>query len=185
MARVIYIRVRSQDPEADDLGWAVIVNGRFIATDSPYETGPCCEEIAQDVAIALGCGYEERVVTVPDDWNWDDILAQLGETPRPSPVVLSVQEDGDSKLPAKVGIPELRRQLVAYEAAAKEAVESSVPYVGKFGAFLISAEAWSKLAVLAFPRVAALDELLRRRTAGEKLTEEEIKKALKGIDSRL
>ncbi|RJX20144.1 MAG: hypothetical protein C4575_06935 [Desulforudis sp.] len=60
----------------------------------------------------------------------------------------------------------------------KEAIESSIPYVGSFGAFLISAEAWNKLAVLAFPHVATLDELLRRCAAGEKLTEEEIKKAL-------
>lgn len=75
---MIYVRVRPQDPEADDLGWAVVVNGRFIATDSPYETGPCCEEIAQDVAIALGCGYKKREVVVPDDWNWDDhVLPQV------------------------------------------------------------------------------------------------------------
>ncbi|RPF49491.1 hypothetical protein EDD75_0307 [Thermodesulfitimonas autotrophica] len=77
--KVVYIRVRPKNPEADDLGWAVVVNGRFIATDSPYEAGPCCEEIAQDVAIALGCGYRERVVTVQsDDWNWDDdVLPQV------------------------------------------------------------------------------------------------------------
>lgn len=76
--KVVYVRVRSQDPEADDLGWAVVLNGRFIATDSPYETGPCCEEIAQDTAIALGCGYREKEVVVPDNWTWDDdVLPQV------------------------------------------------------------------------------------------------------------
>jgi hypothetical protein len=80
MAKVLYIRVRPKDPEADDLGWAVVLNGRFVATDSPYETGPCCEEIAQDVAIALECGYKEREVIVPDDWNWDDhVLPQVAQ----------------------------------------------------------------------------------------------------------
>ncbi len=76
---------------------------------------------------------------------------------------------------------ELRQRLAAYEAAAKEVIESSIPYVGKFGAFLISAEAWNKLATLAFPRMAALNELFRRRAAGEKLTEEEIEQVLTNL----
>jgi len=67
----VYVRVRPQDPEADDLGWAVILNGRFIATDRPHETGPRCEKIAQDVAIALGRGHEECEVIVSDNWYWN------------------------------------------------------------------------------------------------------------------
>lgn len=78
-------------------------------------------------------------------------------------------------------ISELRRQLAAYEEAAREAIESSVPYVTRLGAFLISAEAWHKLALLVCPSLAILDELFRRQAAGEKLSEEEIRKAFESM----
>lgn len=78
-------------------------------------------------------------------------------------------------------IPELRRQLAAHEEAAREAIESSVPYVTRLGAFLISAEAWHKLALLVCPSLAILDELFRRQAAGEKLSEEEIRKAFESM----
>lgn len=39
-------------------------------------------------------------------------------------------------------ILELQQQLAAYKEAAKEAVKSSIPYIARFNAFLISAEAW-------------------------------------------
>lgn len=75
-------------------------------------------------------------------------------------------------------ILELQQQLAAYKEAAKEAVESSIPFIARFNAFLISAEAWRKLAMLVVPGMAELDKLLQRHAAGEKLTEEEIKSAL-------
>lgn len=81
-------------------------------------------------------------------------------------------------------IPELRRQLAAYEEAAREAVESSVPYITRFNAFLISAEAWHKLALLVCPGMSALDKLLCRLAAGEKLSEEEIREVLESRDGR-
>ncbi|RPF49499.1 hypothetical protein EDD75_0315 [Thermodesulfitimonas autotrophica] len=68
--------------------------------------------------------------------------------------------------------------MAACEEAIRFAVASSVPYVTSYNAFMISAEAWTRLAVLVCPEIIVLDELLRRCAAGEKLTEDEIKKAL-------
>jgi hypothetical protein len=111
VARVLFVTVRPKNPDADDLGWAVVVNGCLVAWDTPHDTGLFLGEVADGFAQVLGVPVEHREVHLnPEgDWGWQDVLAQLGETPQPSPVVLSVQEDvaalvesGDPKLPTKV-----------------------------------------------------------------------------------
>jgi len=71
-------------------------------------------------------------------------------------------------------------RLAAYEKAAKAAIESSIPYVAKYDAFLISAEAWNMLAVLVVPGMVKLNELLDRARRGEKISAEEVHECFTG-----
>ncbi len=71
--------------------------------------------------------------------------------------------------------------LEQYKIAVKKAVDSSIPYIAKHNAFLISAESWEMLADLADPKVKALGDLFKRRDNGEKFTEEEAKEAIRKV----
>ncbi|MEM3486072.1 MAG: hypothetical protein QXI12_10680 [Candidatus Methanomethyliaceae archaeon] len=71
---------------------------------------------------------------------------------------------------------ELRKKLAAYEEAAREAVRSSIPYLAAHDAFLISREAWAKLALLVDPKLSILEELFQKMKKGEKITEEDLRR---------
>lgn len=62
--------------------------------------------------------------------------------------------------------------------AVKDALVQSEPYVSKYGAFLMPAECWDRLAVLADSRIAKFDALLKKMEQGAELTPKEIEEAV-------
>jgi hypothetical protein len=60
----------------------------------------------------------------------------------------------------------------------RKAIDSSIPYVAQYNAFMISTDAWDELAKSVNPAIAKLDALLVKIGRGEKPTEDEIREAL-------
>jgi predicted transcriptional regulator len=85
--------------------------------------------------------------------------------------------------PAREMIDQLEKRVDALAEAAQRAIKSSVPYIVKHNAFLISAEAWNDLNNLVTPGAHGLDDLLKRAARGERVTEEEIQRILEGGES--
>lgn len=81
--KITYIEVKNvAQPEDENIeGWAILFNGRLIATDS-YQDSLTCGEVAENLARALGTSVEERTVEVSGRWSWvRDVLPKLDVRP--------------------------------------------------------------------------------------------------------
>jgi hypothetical protein len=71
-----------------------------------------------------------------------------------------------------------RQALKELREAVNDGLNRSLPYLGKYGAFLLPEDSWNTLAGLVNPKIARFDVLLKKREQGEELTPQEIDDAL-------
>lgn len=84
--------VAVEGPAGEEEAWAVVVNGRLVATDADNDA-LTCGEVAENLARAFGAeaGYV-KVRPQSRDWTWeDDVLPAVGIALQEPPVVLHVQ----------------------------------------------------------------------------------------------